>query len=103
MTKPNPQEEKIIEKVLKDKIEIELENNIKIFNKAYKDWNNKKLFEEEREKAQNIVDKMTDAYTDSYVSSLKLKYYRLGKQKALQMKDNPQEEKRISKKGHAIK
>ena len=38
----------------------ELEKEIKIFEKAYKDWNNKKLPVEEVEEAEKLVHKMTD-------------------------------------------
>ncbi len=62
-----------------DEIEKELKENIKVFDKAYKDWNNKKLSVEKVEKAEKIVDEMTENYTDSHISKIKLKYYRLGK------------------------
>ncbi len=80
-----------------DKIEKELKENIKIFDQAYKDWNNEKLSVEKVDKAQKIVDGMVDEYTDSHISKMKLKYYRLGKQFALQDESEREENDRLIK------
>ena len=53
----------------------ELEKEIEEFDKAYKDWNNKKLSGEERERAQRIVDKRTDDYTDSGINEIILNLF----------------------------
>ena len=62
------------------KYEKKLLKDIEVFDTAYKDWNNKKLPEEEREKAQKIVDKMTDDYTDSGIAEKRLESYGKGKE-----------------------
>ncbi len=63
---------------MKTEYEKEQEKRIKIFDQAYKDWNNKKLSVEEVEMAQRIVDEMTDDYTDSHISKIRLEAYRKG-------------------------
>ena len=66
--------------MVKTRYEKKLLKDIETFDKAYKDWNNKKLDEEEREKSQKIVDKMTDDYTDSGIAEKRLESYKKGKE-----------------------
>ena len=65
---------------MKTKYEEKLLKDIETFDKAYKDWNNKKLDEEERVKAEKIVNKMTDDYTDSRIAEKRLESYKKGKE-----------------------
>ncbi len=61
-----------IEKKIDEKIII-LKHLIKKFNDAYKDWNNKKLNEIERKKAERIIDSMCEEDLTPSVNEIRIK------------------------------
>jgi hypothetical protein len=65
------------------KYEKDLIKNIETFDKAYENYNNDKLDDEEREKASKIISKMTDDWIDGNASRIKLFSYKKGKEDAL--------------------
>jgi len=51
----------------------ELEAEIKVFEEAYEIWNSKKVLVEERDKAERLVDELTDKDKDSHTLKLQVK------------------------------